>query len=126
MVGKLVNELIITFVHKRNLDNLLYEVKNTFNPQTGIWLLKCETFGSMLSYTPTEKAAFIENSIFVHRKKESNTLYTINAMNELIRCINNGVLDKSYKISWENYQNTLLIQKSGILIKEKFKLEKIY
>ncbi|MGA1049751.1 MAG: hypothetical protein ACO3UU_17235, partial [Minisyncoccia bacterium] len=42
---------------------------------------------------------FPENTILVHRKKESNTLYTINALNELIKELNGGVLDKTYKIN---------------------------
>ena len=56
----------------------------------------------------------IDNTILVHRKKQTNTLYTINALNELIKSLNNGVLDKTYKIDWENYRNCiLLIQADG-------------
>jgi len=47
----------------------------------------------------------------VHRKKETNTIYTINALNELIMNLNNGVLDKQYPIEWENYRNTMLLKK---------------
>ena len=35
----------------------------------------------------------IGNTILVHRKKQTNTLYTINALNELIKSLNNGYLD---------------------------------
>ena len=56
----------------------------------------------------------IDNTILVHRKKQTNTLYTINALNELIKSLNNGVLDKTYAIEWENYRNCiLLIQAEG-------------
>jgi len=43
---------------------------------------------------------FITNSdtISLHRKKQTNTLYTINSLNEVIRRKNNGVLDKSFPI----------------------------
>ena len=51
----------------------------------------------------------IENTISLHRKKQSNTLYTINALNEVIRSKNNGVLDKRYNVDWSEYQNTLLL-----------------
>ena len=51
----------------------------------------------------------IPNTISLHRKKQSNTLYTINALNEVIRSLNNGVLDKRFPIPWENYQNSLLL-----------------
>ena len=44
-----------------------------------------------------------------HRKKETNTLYTINALNRLIESVNNGVLDTSYQVDWENYRNCMLL-----------------
>ena len=50
----------------------------------------------------------MDYTISLHRKKETNTLYTINALNELIKLINNGILDTSYQINWENYSNTML------------------
>ena len=58
--------------------------------------------------------SMIDNTILVHRKKQTNTLYTINALNELIKSLNNGVLDKKFPIEWNNYKNCiLLIQAEG-------------
>ena len=58
--------------------------------------------------------SMIDNTILVHRKKQTNTLYTINALNELIKSLNNGVLDKKFPIEWDNYKNCiLLIQADG-------------
>ena len=58
--------------------------------------------------------SIVDNTILVHRKKQTNTLYTINALNELIKSLNNGVLDKKFPINWENYKNCiLLIQTEG-------------
>jgi len=60
------------------------------------------------------KDSMIDNTILVHRKKQTNTLYTINALNELIKSLNNDVLDKKFPIEWENYKNCiLLIQTEG-------------
>jgi hypothetical protein len=59
--------------------------------------------------------AIIPNTILLHRKKESNTLYTINALNTLIRELNNGIADPNYKITWEDYRNTILLtQETGL------------
>ena len=56
----------------------------------------------------------VSNTILVHRKKQTNTLYTINALNELIKSLNNGYLDKSYSVNWNDYKNCiLLIQTDG-------------
>jgi hypothetical protein len=54
------------------------------------------------------------NTISVHRKKETNTLYTVNALNEIIQRLNNGVLDKTYQLEWYNYQNSLLLTDDSI------------
>ena len=51
----------------------------------------------------------ILDTISLHRKKQSNTLYTINALNEVIRSKNKGVLDKKFIVDWTEYQNTLLL-----------------
>jgi hypothetical protein len=50
-----------------------------------------------------------ENTILLHRKKESNSLYTINALNILVKQLNNGVLDKTFQINWNNYKNSVLL-----------------
>ena len=58
--------------------------------------------------------SMVDNTILVHRKNQTNTLYTINALNELIKSLNNGVLDKKFPIEWNNYRNCiLLIQAEG-------------
>jgi hypothetical protein len=53
------------------------------------------------------------NTILVHRKKESNTLYTINALNDLIKKLNGGVVDQSYKVNWQHYRNCILLTQHG-------------
>ena len=60
---------------------------------------------------PNNQDNFIEgmDTIALHRKKQSNTLYTINALNEVIREKNNGVLDKTFPITWSEFQNSLLL-----------------
>ena len=56
----------------------------------------------------------MDNTILVHRKKQTNTLYTINALNEVIKSLNGGVLDKSFTVDWNDYKNCiLLIQTDG-------------
>jgi hypothetical protein len=50
-----------------------------------------------------------ENTILVHRKKETNSLYTINALNQLIKSLNSGVVDTSFIINWQHYKNCILL-----------------
>jgi|TARA_R110000824_G_scaffold164685_10_gene341053 hypothetical protein len=51
----------------------------------------------------------IQDTISLHRKKETNTLYTLNALNEVVKEQNGGELNKSFSVDWNVYQNTLLI-----------------
>ena len=48
------------------------------------------------------------NTILIHRKKQTNTLYTLNAMNKLIE-EENGQVDKSFVVNWKLYENSLII-----------------
>ncbi len=67
----------------------------------------------------------IPNTISLHRKKQTNTLYTINALNDVIRKLNDGILDKTFIIPWENYQNSVLLYNENGLVTIKTKLYKI-
>lgn len=49
------------------------------------------------------------NTILLHRKKESNTLYTINALNTLIKTLNEGVMDRNFIVNWNEYKNCILL-----------------
>jgi hypothetical protein len=63
-----------------------------------------------------------ENTLSIHRKKESNTLYTINALNEMIKLLNGGVVNNRYPIDWNQYKNTLLLTQDNRLKELKTKI----
>ncbi len=60
-------------------------------------------------YNTTNSDQRHKDTISINCKKETNTYYSINALNSLIRTLNNGVLNKSFIIDWGNYKNTLLL-----------------
>lgn len=62
------------------------------------------------------------NTISVHRKKTTNTLYTINALNYLVAALNDGVMDKNFSVPWENYRNTILVTNNNDFRKIKTKI----
>ena len=82
------------------LNNKIFLLKNVDNSNE----LMC-TYNISVEENYTE----LENTILLHRKKQTNTLYTINALNALIQILNNGVLDTTYQLDWENYRNTMLL-----------------
>lgn len=69
--------------------------------------------------------SFPENTVLVHRHKDTNTLYTINALNVLIKTLNGGILDKGYILDWDNCRNSLLLTRDRILCKINTRLRNI-
>ena len=67
----------------------------------------------------------VPDTISLHRKKQTNTLYTINALNEVIRELNGGVLDKRFPIPWDDYYNSLLLTNDSGLNKIPTKIHSI-
>jgi hypothetical protein len=67
----------------------------------------------------------LPNTILLHRKKESNTLYTINALNALIRTLNEGMLDTRFIVNWADYKNCILLNNGPELRKLDTAINKI-
>ena len=114
------NRLYCTFATLDDFEEVINHIKSSyvilFNKIFVLESLDGEKI--MLTYNVdmgnSSSDSMVDNTILVHRKKQTNTLYTINALNELIKELNNGVLDKKFPIEWENYQNCiLLIQAEG-------------
>ena len=114
------NRLYCTFTTPDNIEEITSTIQTSyvilFNKIIVLESLDGEKI--MLTYNVdmnnSAKDSMVDNTILVHRKKQTNTLYTINALNELIKSLNNGVLDKRFPIEWNDYKNCiLLIQTEG-------------
>jgi hypothetical protein len=90
----LKNKLFCTFTTLENLDDTINEIniKYIVSFKKIFVLISPDSSELMCTYNieETDKVTkIIKNTILVHRKKESNTLYTINSLNALIKSINN-------------------------------------
>jgi hypothetical protein len=124
-----VNKLFCTFVRRRELDEAVERITTTYPIlYNKIFVLSITDRRDLaITYTPdtTERLPISEDTILMHRKKHTNTLYTINAMNIIIKMNNNGILDKSYQLNWELYKNTILLSNDDDLNKLPTKVYKI-
>ena len=106
-------QLLCTFAHRKDLDLISdYITKSYTVAERRIFVFTDADNKSDLYLTYNiERGAFTKtpNTISIHRKKETNTLYTVNALNTIIVKANNGVLDKTFVINWEMYRNSLLL-----------------
>lgn len=124
-------QLVCTFIKKYQIDETLDDIKNEFTVLSNkVFLLRSNEIMNelILSYNVLldSHKEFLPGSILVHRKKETNTIYTINALNELIMNLNNGTLDKRYPIDWENYKDTMLLKKPDGLKLLRIEVVRVY
>jgi hypothetical protein len=108
-------QLLCTFTKRDELQPILEKIRQTYTiVYNYIYVLQNKsnldelyiTYNIDTQYKPT---APLKDTILVHRKKQSNTLYTINALNELVKEENGGKLDKSFEIDWEKFRNTIIV-----------------
>ena len=106
-------QLLCTFTTEHKFQDRLETIYNSYEIfSRKIFILKLEPSKELvISYNiiPSGNTKFISNTIMVHRKKETNTMYTINALNRMIVKLNKGTLDRSYTVDWGNYRNCIIL-----------------
>lgn len=125
------NKLFCTFIeHDKLQDTVSTLTKRYTILYSKVFVLESpDTEELILTYNidavNTNAQNALPNTILLHRKKESNTLYTINALNALIRELNAGVLDTNYRVNWVDFRNTILLTQDGGLRKVHTKIHTI-
>jgi len=123
------NKLFCTFTTLDGVDELVNSLQKKYTIMYNkIFVLEVKNNNEyVLTYNieMANIASIPENTILVHRKKESNTLYTINALNELIKSLNGGVVDTRFQIDWQHYKNTILLTQQNELKQLRTKIHTI-
>lgn len=108
-------QLLCTFTTREELQNTLQSIRETYHiVYNYIYVLQNKgnldelfiTYNIDTQYKPTYP---LRDTILVHRKKQSNTLYTINSLNELVKEENGGILDKSFELDWDKFRNSIIV-----------------
>jgi hypothetical protein len=129
-VADVANKLFCTFTAKENLDSIIETITAHYSIMYGkIFVLEpAEGTEYLCTYNidPNNSSTYVlPSTILLHRKKETNTLYTINGLNALIAQINNGIIDSSFRVNWPDYRNTVLLTQGTELRKLETKIHKI-
>lgn len=123
----LANKIFTTFTRREDLDSTLEKIKANYtilydkifvfsSPQTEE--LICTYNIDQVNCTSIH---IIENTVLLHRKKATKTLFSINAINILNE---NGTKDINgqYDINWEDYQESILLTRKGVFTQIKIDL----
>jgi len=124
-----VIRLLCTFTTEDNLQSVINDISTNYD------ILNGKIFILQLSENPELACTYnieygnlsnlLDNTISIHRRKENNVLYTINGLNHLIKSLNNNILDKEYKINWDDYSNSALLVTDGQLVIHQLQIYKI-
>jgi hypothetical protein len=107
-------QLLCLFTTKGQIDNSLdFILKNYILQNNNIFVLQSKINDDELyiTFNVEKGSAPIDSewkTILVHRKKQSNTIYTINALNEVIKSKTGGQIDTSFQIDWDDFTNCIL------------------
>ena len=128
-LSDLNNKLFCTFTDLDGLDALIEDITSKYSIiYNKLFVLEITGKNEYVVTYNVEQAnvgSIPENTILVHRKKESNTLYTINALNELIKKLNGGVVDTKFQVNWQHYRNCILLTQHNELNQLNTKIHKI-
>lgn len=132
-MGTVTTQLLCTFCAKEDIDYIIDQIDTVydlaFNVVYVLDNLDDET-QAILTYNifaGNHASSFksIDSTISVHRKKQTNTIYTINALNKLITEKNGGVLDTKFRIDWDELNNMVLVTAYDKLKRIKTKISEI-
>lgn len=112
-------QLLCLFTTKEDLDkslDFIIEKYRLINPNIFVLENKNRQDELFITFNVEKGSSAIESqwkTILVHRKKDSNTIYTINALNEVVKSKTGGQIDPNYIIEWDEFKNSILTTSSG-------------
>ena len=123
------NKLFCTFTTLESLDDLINDLTRAYsimyNKMFVLYVKSTDEYVITYNVEQGNVEGIPLNTILVHRKKETNTLYTINALNDLIKKLNGGVVDPSFRVNWQHYKNCILLTNHNELKQLNTKVYKI-
>ena len=93
----------------------LQVIREIYRPYSSLFVLQnCDNDNEIFITFNTEYNFKTPGIIKIHKKRETNTLFSVDSVNELsIRA--NGKIDKEWIPNWEEYRNSLLLMRDGDL-----------
>jgi len=114
------NKLFCTFTTKDQLESVVSNIKSQyqilFNKIFILYIKSTDEYVCTYNVDSFNMSnVILDDTILLHRKKESNTLYSLNGMNCVIKLLNEGALDNKFMIPWMEYKNCILLSTNGQL-----------
>lgn len=106
-------QLLCTFSNSRSYQKDIESICEYYNVDGGkIYILKSEeNFNEIFLTYNVEKTTggHHPRTISVHRKKDYNILYSINALNQLIKEENGGQHSNTFQVDWSKFKDSIIV-----------------
>ena len=121
------NKLLCTFTSPNKVDEVVNDVKVKYTIlYDKIFVLESPDSEEMVVTYNVDfnnvSSTILPETISVHRKKQTNTLYTINALNSYI---SSKTSEKYYNVDWNLFKNSILLTQQNNFKVLKTKINKI-
>lgn len=126
-----VTQLLCTFCSEETLEETITRIKSCYQVAfNAVYVLEnvddpnalCCTY-NIIADAPVNDP-IPPSTISLHRKKATNSLYTINALNKLV-LEQSGKVDSQYQVNWSELRNTILVTQYGNLKRIRTKIREI-
>ena len=130
------NVLLASFIRRETLDESLEILRKTNKVLNNrVFILRDSsnkdklilTYNILLDDNKVDFSKFLKDTISLHRKKETNTLYSLNCLNLIVEQeTGKADINESHVVNWTKYPNCVLLAKKDKSINIiKTQLEKI-
>ena len=107
--------LLMSFSSEVEYRTHLQVIREIYRPETSLFVLQnCDNDDEIFITFNTEYNFKTPGIIKIHKKRETNTLFSVDSLNELSMRAN-GKVDKGFVPDWEQYRNSLLLMRDGEL-----------
>jgi len=123
-------QLLCTFSSIQSYQKDIESICQHYNVDGGkIYILKNEEVLNevFLTYNVEKKMGnHHPRTISVHRKKDFNILYSINALNQLIKEENGGQHSSTFQVDWSKFRDSIIVVNDGKIKVMPTKLMRVY
>jgi len=114
-------QLLCTFSSIKLYKSIVEEIKKFYNIYNGRFFIFSngnspeEVYITYNIINIDKEFPKFPNTISIHRKKQTNTLYSLNSLNKIIEDENGGILDKTFSVNWSLYDNSFIFLSNDMI-----------
>jgi hypothetical protein len=107
--------LLMSFSSEDEYKTHLQVIREIYRPDSSLFVIQNRDNDNEIFITFNTEYNFKTPGIIkIHKKRETNTLFSVDSVNEL-SMRTNGKIDKEWSPNWEEYRNSLLLMRDGEL-----------